>query len=82
MYRDGEISGSAGVGHNMGPPLVPKWQLHCWTKAHKEAWKNPPIEIVRMRIRRAKALGISYRELTSIILDTGRYPTGGTDDAE
>ena len=56
MYRDGEISGSAGVGHN--------------------------IEIVRLRIRRAKALGISYRELTSIILDTGRYPTGGTDDAE
>ena len=64
----------SGVGHNQGPRLYTGWQLYCWRRAHEAVWKNPPIEVVRLRLRRAKALGMSYREYASIVLDTGRYP--------
>ena len=62
-----------GVGHNGGPPLDPgaSWRAFCWKKAHKRAWKTPPREIALARLKRAEALGISYREYTAVILDTG-----------
>ena len=64
-----------GTGHNLGPPLEPatNWQTHCWRQAHKKAWKQPPIEVVRRRKRRAAELGMTYREYTLEILERGRY---------
>jgi hypothetical protein len=62
-----------GIGHNGGPPLDPGagWRQFCWKKAHARAWKTPPREIALARLARAEALGISYREYTAALLDTG-----------
>lgn len=64
------------LGHNQGPPLQPvtSYHLHGWRKAHRKAWKSPPIEIVRRRVRRAGELGLDYRRYTSILLDRGCTP--------
>jgi len=62
-----------GIGHNQGPPLDPGagWRLYCWKKAHARAWKTPPREIALARLKRAEALGMSYRDYTAHLLDTG-----------
>jgi hypothetical protein len=62
-----------GIGHNAGPPLDPgvAWRHFCWKKAHAHAWKTPPREIALARLARAEARGISYREYTAVLLDTG-----------
>jgi hypothetical protein len=70
------------IGHNGGPPpddldlpLDPgaSWRHYCWKKAHQEAWKTPPREIALRRLARALELGMSYRDYTLEILDTGRF---------
>ncbi len=81
-YREPELQALRGpqpsppaIGHNNGPPLNPStgWLKVCWEKAQKDAWKSPPIEVVRMRCKRAKELGMTYREYTLEILERGRY---------
>jgi hypothetical protein len=68
------VPAAAGPGHNQGPPLVESlWHLAAWRQAHKEAWKAPPVEVIRRRLKRAQALGMSYREYTLEILERGRY---------
>jgi hypothetical protein len=64
-----------GLGHNRGPPLElgPSWRHFCWKKAHARAWKTPPREIALSRLARAEALGLTYREYTSVLLDRGRH---------
>jgi hypothetical protein len=65
---------SAGLGHNQGPPLVEsQWHLAAWRIAHKTAWENPPIEVIRRRLKRAQALGMTYRQYTLEFLERGRY---------
>jgi hypothetical protein len=63
-----------GVGHNGGPPLDPQagWRRYCWKRAHAQAWKTPPREIALKRLARAEELGMTYREYTAVLLDTGR----------
>lgn len=65
-----------GIGHNQGPPLDAgrAWRVFVWRKAVERAWDNPPIEVVRRRLARARELGMSYREYVALYLDTGRYP--------
>jgi len=62
-----------GIGHNGGPPLDPgvDWRRFCWRKAYAFAWKTPPREIALGRLARARALGMTYREYTAILLDRG-----------
>jgi len=64
-----------GIGHNQGPPLDPEagWRLFCWKKAYARAWKTPPREIALARLARAEALGMTYREYTAHLLDTGEH---------
>ncbi len=63
-----------GLGHNNGPPLEsPNWVGFCWRKAHERAWASPPLEVIRMRMKRAQELGMTYREYTAIIMDRGIY---------
>jgi len=63
-----------GIGHNNGPPLESVgWAGYCWRQSHARAWKNPPIEVIRLRLKRAQELGMTYREYTAIILDKGVY---------
>jgi phosphoglycolate phosphatase-like HAD superfamily hydrolase len=69
------------IGHNNGPALDEpqerggRARLYYWRKAHKAAWRTPPIEIVKLRARAAEDLGISYRDYTSILMDRGRRPS-------
>ena len=63
-----------GIGHNAGPPLVPSgWHLYAWKRARAEAWKSPPVEVVRRRAKRARELGMTYKQYTLEILERGRY---------
>lgn len=67
------------LGHNRGPALeeqrapIGDWNYYCWRRALRAAWKTPPREIALRRLRRAEQLGMTYREYTAIILDTGRF---------
>ena len=64
----------ARLGHNQGPPLVEsQWHLAAWRIACRQAWDNPPIEVIRRRLRRAQALGMTYRQYTLEVLEHGRY---------
>ncbi len=68
-----------GIGHNNGPSLDGQagWRRHCWSKARKELIGNRvPVEIVRSRIRRARALGLSYPQYASILMGSGRDIVG------
>ncbi|MEQ8816885.1 MAG: hypothetical protein RLO51_13740 [Thalassobaculum sp.] len=63
-----------GIGHNNGPPMATRWGLHVWKRAHAKAWENPAPEVVQMRLRRAAELGLSYRQIASIVMECGRAP--------
>jgi hypothetical protein len=70
----GSLNGPpAHIGHNQGPALTrdSSWSSFCWKKTHREAWKTPPIEIVRLRCRRAASLGLTYRQYTAALMDRG-----------
>jgi len=63
----------AHFGHNQGPAIAREgsWHSFIWRRARREAWKNPPIEILRLRCRRAASLGLIYRQYTSVLVDRG-----------
>lgn len=67
----------APVGHNNGPPLEDEvadaFVRYRWRKAHREAWKTPSMGILKFRVARAEAAGVSYEEYVSELLDTGRH---------
>ena len=65
---------AAGIGHNNGPPMATRWGLHCWTRARAKAWATPGPEVVRLRLRRAAELGLTYNQLTGILMEVGRTP--------
>ena len=74
LRRDGLKIDSIGIGHNAGPPLVQSgWHLYAWTRARRQAWKSPPIEVVRRRAKRARELGMTYQQYSLEILERGRY---------
>jgi hypothetical protein len=60
-----------GIGHNNGPTFDMSWEAWVWRRASAKAWKTPNPEVARMRVRRAERLGITYRELTATLMDTG-----------
>ena len=60
-----------GIGHNNGPTFDMSWGAWVWRRASAKAWKTPSPEVAKMRVRRAERLGITYRELTSALMDTG-----------
>lgn len=64
-------NGLPGIGHNNGPTFDMSWEAWVWRRAAAKAWKTPSPEVARMRVRRAERLGITYRELTAVLMDTG-----------
>ena len=62
-----------GIGHNGGPLFDMSWEAWTWRRAIAKAWKQPKPEVARLRLARAQALGITYREFTAVILDTGSH---------
>lgn len=63
----------AGIGHNSGQVHAPghSWRKHVWTKARKDLMPTLPIEVVRMRVRRAQELGLPYKTYAGIRASTG-----------
>ena len=61
------------IGHNHGPSMETgtSWRKHCWTKARKDLLKTLPIEILRVRVARAAALGLNYKSYASIRAASG-----------
>jgi hypothetical protein len=84
--RAAEASVAPGLGHNGGPPLEEDsalaWNHYCWRRAHQRAWKTPPREIALRRLRRAEAIGMTYRQYQAIILDRGVYLDRREDSSE
>jgi hypothetical protein len=76
-----KCGGLPKLGHNGGPPIADEpgylWRTYRWTKAHAEAWKTPSLSIVKFRLARAAAAGVTYEEYVSALLDTGRHLQAG-----
>ena len=60
-----------GIGHNNGPTFDMSWEAWVWRRASARAWKQPSPEVAKMRIRRAERLGLTYKELTAALMNTG-----------
>ena len=65
-----------GPGHN-NPPGVPNgWARHCWSRARADLiGERMPVEMVRIRMARARELGLSFPQYRSILLGGGRDVT-------
>ncbi|MDP5084341.1 MAG: hypothetical protein NWQ23_02895 [Yoonia sp.] len=63
----------AGIGHNSGRVDEPgqSWRKYVWTKARKDLMPTLPIEVVRLRVRRAAELGLPYKTYAGIRACTG-----------
>jgi hypothetical protein len=62
-----------GIGHNNGPTFDMSWEAWVWRRASAKAWKTPKPEVAMMRLKRADRLGITYKELASVIMDSGSH---------
>jgi hypothetical protein len=64
----------SGIGHNGGPSMEPGhgFRKVAWTKARRALLPNLPLEIVRVRVARAKRLGLPYRTYATIRATSGR----------
>lgn len=62
-----------GIGHNSGRVAEPgrSWRKHVWTKARKELLPKLPIEVIRLRVKRAEELGLPYKTYAGIRASTG-----------
>jgi hypothetical protein len=47
------------------------WRTHCWRAAREALLPTLPIEVVRLRVRRAKELGLDYKTYASVRASTG-----------
>lgn len=63
----------SGIGHNGGPALEPGYGFRklAWGKARRSLLKTLPVEILRVRVARAKRLGIDYTTYASIRAASG-----------
>lgn len=63
----------AGIGHNSGRVDAPghSWRRHVWAKARKDLLPKLPIEVIRLRVRRAAELGLPYKTYAGIRASTG-----------
>ena len=63
----------SGIGHNSGLAMEPgfAWRKHVWTKARKSLMPVLPVEVVRLRVKRATELGLPYKTYAGIRASTG-----------
>ncbi len=66
------MTSRAGIGHNGGPEMTGlTWRSHCWKAARARLLPTLPIEVVRLRVRRAAELGLDYKTYAGIRASTG-----------
>lgn len=68
----------AGLGHNNGPTLESgqTWRTIAWRKARTELLPKLPLEVIRIRVKRAQALGLPYKTYAGIRASTGHDLVG------
>ena len=61
------------IGHNRGPSITggTGWKTHCWRVARVGLLPTLPVEVVRLRVNRARALGLPYKTYAGIRAQTG-----------
>jgi hypothetical protein len=61
------------IGHNCGHSMEGgvSWRRHCWSAARERLLPTLPVEVVRLRVKRAKALGLDYRTYAGVRAATG-----------
>lgn len=61
------------IGHNGGPSMEGgvSWRKHCWSAAREQLLPTLPVEVVRLRVKRAKALGLDYKTYAGVRAATG-----------
>ena len=61
------------IGYNGGPSLAGgvSWRKHCWSAARERLLPTLPIEVVRLRVKRAQALGLDYKTYAGVRAATG-----------
>jgi hypothetical protein len=47
------------------------WRTHCWRAARARLLPTLPIEVLRIRVRRAQELGLEYKTYASVRASTG-----------
>lgn len=62
-----------GIGHNSGRVMEAgrSWRKHVWTKARQQLLPKLPVEVVRLRVKRAKELGLPYKTYAGIRASSG-----------
>jgi len=62
------------IGHNGGPTMEPGYGFRklAWTKARRELLPSLPLEVVRIRVARAKRLGLPYKTYATIRATSGQ----------
>lgn len=68
----------AGIGHNRGPSADEgvSFRRFAWAKARADLLPTLPIEVLRLRVKRAQDLGLPYKTYASVRASTGRDVTG------
>lgn len=66
------------IGHNQGPTMEggTAWRTHCWRKARADLLPTLPVEIVRVRVNRARELGLAYKTYATVRATTGQDIVG------
>lgn len=61
------------IGHNNGPTMEKgrAWRRYAWTRARAELLPTLPLEVVRLRVKRARELGLDYKAYASIRAASG-----------
>ena len=71
------MTARAPIGHNGGPPMTLGlgFRTHAWRRARRALLPTLPLEVVRVRVARARALGLDYPTYASVRASTGRDVT-------
>ncbi|MBN8293071.1 hypothetical protein JI664_13945 [Rhodobacter sp. NTK016B] len=61
------------IGHNNGPTMEAgaSWRRHAWRRARSTLLPTLPIEVLRLRVRRAAEIGLDYKTYASIRAASG-----------
>lgn len=66
------------IGHNKGPSMEAGFGFRkvAWTRARTALMPTLPLEIVRLRVKRAQRLGLPYKTYATVRAVTGRDIVG------
>lgn len=64
----------SGLGHNGGPTMEAGYGFRklAWTKARAALLPSLPLEVVRLRVKRAERLGLPYKTYATIRATSGQ----------